>query len=144
MKTTKKRHFIIILYTQIFGIEDEKGLFLTRHLVGPNWWCWKPDFLHERSQGATDWGYRGDFQIFTQKLSYGVFFGVNARGQKWLKYPISQLLGKNSKIASVAPVSGTIWLFMQKIRLLAPLVWSDEMPGRKSLLIFYFEDSCKS
>ena len=57
--------------------------------------------------------------------------------------PISQLLGWNSKIASVARNNVTIWPFMQKIRLLLSLVWSSDMCGsKKPLLIFYSEDFC--
>ena len=56
---------------------------------------------------------------------------------------ISRLLGWNSKIWSVAQNKVTIRVSMQKIRLLASLVWSSDMCGsKKLLLIFYFEDFC--
>ena len=56
---------------------------------------------------------------------------------------ISRLLGRNSKIWSVAQNKVTIQVSMQKIRLLASLVWSSDMCGsKKLLLIFYSEYYC--
>ena len=59
-------------------------------------------------------------------------------------YPVSQLLDRNSKIPSVAPVRVTTWPTIQKISLLASSVLSNEIRGsKKALLIFYSKNFCK-